>query len=301
MLLLHTIMLRPYVFAFLLLYMVGCSLHLGIKRMLLFGIAGYGIAWASEFSSIHTGFPYGLYYYLEATRGQEVWVLGVPFMDSLSYVFLAYASYALALFVLAPVRRSGWVVYVLESKTVRGSLFTAVLGTVFFVYLDIIIDPVALQGDRWFLGRIYGYPAGGVYFDVPLSNFAGWFLTGFLMIAVLQKIDRILDNAKDVQGRGYPWRNLIGPGLYFGVLVFNLSVTFYIGENMMGWVGLFIVLLPSVLVYTITRLKLNRVDAEAEWAVHLQDFPVGPDPAHSRGAKQPAPGETGEATGPFQH
>ncbi len=289
MLFLDTILLRPYVFLFLLLYMAGCSLHLGMKRMLLFGIAGYAIAWMSEYSSIHTGFPYGFYYYIEATRGREAWVLGVPFMDSLSYVFLAYASYSVALFVLAPVRRSGRALAVLESKAIRWSPYASVLGAFFFVYLDIIIDPVALQGDRWFLGRIYGYPEGGVYFGVPLSNFAGWFLTGLLMIAVLQGIDRTLDRrgATDLDGRAYSWRCLVGPALYFSVLVFNLSVTFFIGEDMMGWTGVFIVLIASVLVCTITGVKLARADAEAEWAVHLRDFPLQKNPEHETRDLQP--------------
>ncbi|HXY61765.1 MAG TPA: carotenoid biosynthesis protein, partial [Nitrospirota bacterium] len=78
MLLLDTLLLRPYVFVFLAVYLAGCSLHLGLKRALLFGIAGYAIAWLSEFSSIHNGFPYGHYYYLNGTMGKEIWVLGVP-------------------------------------------------------------------------------------------------------------------------------------------------------------------------------------------------------------------------------
>src|SRR5512143_2134124 len=101
-LLLGTIVLRPYVFIFLLAYLLGCSLHLGVKRAVLFCIAGYLIAWLSEYSSIHNGIPYGYYYYVERTKGRELWVMGVPFMDSLSYVFLAYASYCMALLVSSP-------------------------------------------------------------------------------------------------------------------------------------------------------------------------------------------------------
>ncbi len=274
MLLLDTILLRPYVFIFLLLYMAGCSLHLGVRRMLLFGVAGYAIAWISEFSSIHTGFPYGLYYYIEATRGREMWVFGVPLMDSLSYVFLAYASYSLAVFIIAPIRLSTSALYVLETRKIRQSLFTALLGTFLFVYLDIIIDPVALHGHDWFLGQIYGYPTGGVYFGVPLSNFAGWFVTGFLMIFALQRIDRRLDPETSFEpGQHFPWRYLIGPGLYFSVLVFNLFMTFFIGEYTMGWVGIFIVLLPAVLVATIVKIKLAPRDPREEWAAHLEDFP----------------------------
>jgi putative membrane protein len=276
MLLLDTITLRPYVFVFLILYVIGSSVHLGLKRTLLFGVAGYAVAWLSEFSSIHTGFPYGSYYYIEETRGREIWVLGVPLMDSLSYVFLVYASYSLSLMITAPVRIVKRFVYVLETKAHRSSLFTAFLGAVLFVYLDIIIDPVALKGDRWFLGLIYGYPRGGLYFGVPLSNFAGWFLTGFIMIFTLQRIDRLLDRGKagEDAGQRYPWRYLIGPSLYLGVLVFNLSVTFFIGEYMMGWVGLFLVLLPAVLVYSIIRIKLYGKTNEDAGEEHIRDFPM---------------------------
>jgi uncharacterized membrane protein len=276
MLLLDTIVLRPYVFVFFLIYMIGCSLHLGLKRTLLFCIAGYCIAWLSELSSIHTGFPYGTYYYIEHTRGREIWVLGVPLMDSMSYVFLAYASYSLALLVVAPVCRMKWMVYVLETKQIKNSFFVALLAAVFFVYLDIIIDPVALKGDQWFLGQIYGYPNGGIYFGVPLSNFAGWFFTGFFMIFTLQKIDHVLHGKKtpDFSGYQYPWRYLIGPLLYFCIMIFNLSVTFFIRELVLGWVGIFIVLLPAFLIYAIIRVKLSQEGSEKALVAHLQDFPM---------------------------
>jgi uncharacterized membrane protein len=275
MLLLDTILLRPYVFVFLAIYLAGCSLHLGLKRALLFGIAGYILAWLSELSSIHNGFPYGHYYYLEGTRGKEIWVLGVPLMDSISYVFLAYASYSLALLVLSPLRRSRWVVYVLETNKIRDSLQVRILGALLFVYLDIIIDPLALRGDRWFLGRIYGYPEHGVYFGVPLSNFLGWFAVGFSMIYVLKKIDWYMrrKGTPDLIGYKYPWRFLIGPILYFGVLVFNLSVTFFIGEHMLGWAGIFIVLLPAFLMYVIVEDKISQECSETAVAEHYRDFP----------------------------
>jgi uncharacterized membrane protein len=275
MLLLDTILLRPYVFVFLAVYLAGCSLHLGLKRALLFGIAGYVIAWLSEFSSIHNGFPYGHYNYLDSTRGREIWVLGVPFMDSISYVFLAYSSYSLALFVSSPLRRSRWMVYVLETKKIRDSLQVRILGALLFVYLDIIIDPVAVRGERWFLGRIYSYSEQGIYFGVPLSNFIGWFAVGFLMIYVLQKIDRYLQKkgAQDLIGYRYPWRFLIGPVLYFGVLVFNLSVTFFIREHMLGWAGIFIVLLPTSLMCAIVRDKISQKSVETAVEEHYKDFP----------------------------
>ena len=273
-LLFNTVLLRPYVFAFLLAYLFSCSLHLGAKRAVLFVIAGYLIAWLSEYSSIHNGFPYGYYYYIEQTRGRELWVFGVPFMDSLSYVFLAYASYSMALMVIAPVLPKG-TLYLLETKKMRSSLYTRVLGALFFVYLDIIIDPVALQGSRWFLGQIYGYPEKGVYFGIPISNFAGWLVVGFVMIYSLQGIDRYLDRkkTKDYAGFAYPWRYLIGPGLYLSVLVFNLCMTFAIGDHHLGWTGIFIVLLPLFLVCSLTRLKRSPQEHGEALKAHRADFP----------------------------
>jgi hypothetical protein len=262
---------------------VGCSMHLGLKRALLFGAAGYLITWLSEYSSIHNGIPYGHYYYIEHTRGKEIWVLGVPLMDSMSYVFLAYASYSMALLVISPrvsVRR---IPYLLETKRIRGSLSAKMLGALFMVYLDIIIDPVALRGGRWFLGQIYGYPSGGVYFGVPVSNFIGWLFVGFLLIWALQKIDATLDErgVRDYQGHPYLWRYLIGPALYVGVLVFNLWVTFSIGEYTLGWVGVFIVLMPAALLFSKIRAgaALN-VPARAAIESHLGDFPRVQLPHH---------------------
>lgn len=287
MLVIDTILLRPYVFVFLAVYLAGCSLHLGLKRALFFGVAGYFMAWLSELSSIHNGFPYGHYYYLDGTRGKEIWVLGVPLMDSISYVFLAYASYSVALLVFSPLRRLRWMVYVLETKKIRDSLQVRILGALLFVYLDIIIDPLALRGDRWFLGRIYGYPEQGVYFGVPLSNFLGWFAVGFSMIYALQKIDRFLrrKGAPDLVGYKYPWRFLIGPVLYFGVLIFNLSVTFFIGEHMLGWTGIFIVLLPAFLMYAIVRCNISQAGAETAVTEHHRDFPQAMTGVPMKGVK----------------
>ena len=99
-----TITLRPYVFVFLGAYLLLATLHLGAGRAVAFLALGYLISWAAELCAINFGFPFGEYLYIPATLDRELWVAGVPFMDSLSYVFLAYASYCLALTALSPGR-----------------------------------------------------------------------------------------------------------------------------------------------------------------------------------------------------
>ncbi len=237
-----TLVLRPYVFIFLSVYLWLATWHLGLGRTLLYLLGGYSVAWLSEFSSIHTGFPYGIYIYIPATRTQELWVRGVPFMDSLSYVFLSYASYSLALLLLAARPRPTAAKAMIHSG--KFSPATVILAAVLFVTLDIIIDPLALRGYRWFLGQIYGYPEPGIYFGIPLSNFAGWLLVGLIMIALLQRLDRWSPRAPWLAWgqRRFAGAAYLGAGLYLGVLLFNLSMTFYIGETLLGLVGLFIYL-----------------------------------------------------------
>ncbi|SFM48883.1 carotenoid biosynthesis protein [Thermodesulforhabdus norvegica] len=237
-LLIGTFKLRPYVFVFLTVYFIGASYHLGIKRALFYVPCGYFIAWLSEFSSIHTGVPYGMYRYIEATKGRELWVFGVPFMDSLSYVFLSYAAYSLVRFAsgcFVPKNRCWY------STWPGTSVLITIYGSCCFVFLDLIIDPVALRGDRWFLGKIYEYPCEGVYFGVPMSNFAGWFLVGSVLVRILQSLDP-LESVVKIEGvRSYAL--LTGPLLYFSVLAFNIAVTAWLGEKLLLVVDLILVLL----------------------------------------------------------
>ena len=239
-----TIWLRPYVFIFLGTYLLLATWQLGAGRAAAFLLLGYLISWAAEFWSIHFGFPFGEYLYIPATRHRELWVAGVPFMDSLSYVFLAYASYSLALVALVPGFWEGFNFQLRPEAAFQGSRRVLILAAVLMVTLDIIIDPVALRGYRWFLGQIYGYPEGGVYFGITLSNFGGWFLVALGLIRVLQRLEALIPPVPwwDWGRRRLPSQGLFGPAFYLGIVGFNLGMTFLIGETCLGWVGIFIYL-----------------------------------------------------------
>jgi putative membrane protein len=237
-----TIYLRPYVFIFLGVYLLLATWQLGAGRALAFLVLGYLVSWAAELCSIHLGFPFGEYLYIPATRDRELWVAGVPFMDSLSYVFLAYASYAMALLALGKGRWQGWGFYLEDEAAFKGWR-PVFLGAVLMVTLDIIIDPLALRGYRWFLGQIYGYPEGGVYFGIPLANFGGWLLVALVLVSLLSFLAaRPPASWWDWGRRRFPSQALLGAALYLGILTFNLTLTFLIGETCLGWVGIFIYL-----------------------------------------------------------
>jgi len=273
-----TVTSRPYVFAFLAVYLLAASAHLGWKKTFLFTVVGYFISFLSEYSSINTGFPYGWYYYIDATKGRELWIAGVPFFDSISYVFLAYCSYATALLVVSPVKTLRGDFLTLETRAIRRSLAVLFLGSLFQVFLDIIVDPVALQGRRWFLGQIYGYQEKGCHFGVPLSNYVGWWVVSVLMVLALQIIDgrvgRKLDRTDRPPAGAWnpPLRALFGPFLYLSVIIFNITITLLIGENLLATTGIFIFTLPIAIVTVLVIRRANRYTRD-ELAEHLRDYP----------------------------
>ncbi len=235
-----TVLLRPYVFIFLALYLTLAWINMGGIRTLLFTVLAYGIAFLSEYSSTRNGFPYGFYSYIETTRNRELWVSNVPFMDSLSYSFLSYLSYTLSLLFWSPLEKNGGDLRWKIPNPVKHSARVIVTGALLFMLMDVIIDPVAFRGDRWFLGKIYTYQEEGAYFNIPLTNFGGWFLVGLAILGSFCALDRGLDRVVPVRPRRVPYQALWGPALYFGVLAFNLAVTFYIGEVGLGLCGLLI-------------------------------------------------------------
>ncbi len=279
-----TVALRPYVFAFFGAFLLVCVPHVGWKRTLAFTLAGYSVAFGSEWLSINTGFPYGWYYYIDTTSSRELWVAGVPFFDSLSYVFLAYCSYATALFILSPLKAWRWNLVSLETRSIRRSFAALLLGALLQTCLDIVIDPVALQGRRWFLGQIYGYREPGIHFGVPLTNYAGWLLTSFCLIAAFQLIDARRQGDRAAGVVALPFHSLMGPLLYLSVLLFNIGVTLYIGEKFMALCGVLMYTLPFVMVVVLALGRVNRFTQE-QLGDHLRDYPWSPAGKALKGAK----------------
>ncbi|HKT34558.1 MAG TPA: carotenoid biosynthesis protein [Nitrospira sp.] len=249
-----TILLRPYVFAFLAAFLfIGRGL-LGWRRTGAFLFVGWMTAFVCEFSSTRVGVPFGFYYYNGSTLGQELYLADVPFMDSLSFTFLLFASYCMALVFVLPasphpaLRRA----HLVLDPVTRTSWPVLVLTAAFLMFIDVVIDPLALRGDRWFLGLIYGYPEPGLYFGIPLMNFVGWAVVGLIALSMYFTIDRRLPPVpldtsvtKDL---------LLGCGLYYVVLLFNLSITFWIGEALLGLIGVMIYL-PVTLLFALRLLN----------------------------------------------
>ena len=240
-LVLKTIALRPYVFLFLAAFLFSAIKLIGWPRTWRFWLISWITAFVCEFSSTRTGIPFGWYFYNGSTVGQELYFFDVPFMDSISFSFLLFASYCVALGLLLPFDSSSRIerapLRPLQfDVSARTSWTVSALASFLFAFVDMVIDPVALRGDRWFLGKIYYYPDPGWHFGVPFANYVGWAVVGLISLAIYFPLDRRL--APLSPPRPVTQNLWLGIGLYYGVLAFNLGVTFWIGESFMGMSGL---------------------------------------------------------------
>jgi uncharacterized membrane protein len=224
-----TVTLRPYVFAFLAVFIAAGVADLGWRRTLAFTASVWPVALVAELSSTRTGFPFGFYQYTGLTVGRELFIADVPFIDSLSFVFLAYAAFCLARAALAGRAASRWMM--------------AIATGVLMMALDVVIDPLAVRGDRWFLGPLFAYTPPGPYFGVPLSNFVGWVIVGAAGTGVYLAV-----SSDDSGRRVWP-----GVALYYAVLGFNLTMTVEIGELLLAVIGATIHLVVAGSVWSIHR------------------------------------------------
>lgn len=223
-----TIQNRPYVVLFLLSYLYIAIKVTNARWTFLFFIAGYTIAFISEYLSIHYGFPYGWYFYKYQNLQGEWFNHGVPVWDSASYVFMNFAGLFAAWMAL---------------KDKKSNLTLIFLSAFFVTLLDVVVDPVSHMGKRWFLGEIYSYPDPGFYFDVPFTNFVGWFLTSLLI------------NSVGVYGFGFSelirvkGKTFLGLGLYFGIFCFGLAIAVYLQEWKLVLCDLFWIGISIILIY----------------------------------------------------
>jgi len=239
--LIGTVTLRPYVFGFLAAFLVAALRDLGRGRALLFLAWGGTVALAAELASTRVGVPFGLYHYTGETRGMELFLSNVPFFSPLSFPFLAYAAFCLARTALG----RGW------ADTRQGRVRMVAAAGVLMMLLDVVIDPLAVRGDRWFLGHIFNYSDGGLYFGVPLSNFLGWLLVGWVTVGGLVWAGEA--------GTGSP---ALGVALYYAVLLVNLGLTLWIGEWRLGGMGIVVHITVFLLLYGVSRATVGRWSAQ---------------------------------------
>ncbi len=254
---LNTLALRPYVFLFLCAFLLFAAQLIGWPRTWRFWLISWGTAFVCEYASTRVGIPFGLYHYNGSTLGQELYFFNIPFMASISFSFLLYAAYCVTLCLLLPIERASTLghpslIPLRFDPVSRSSRCVLILTALFFALIDMVIDPVALRGDRWFLGKIYDYADPGIHFGVPITNYLGWVAVGLIALSLYLPFDRRLPALLPHTRWSTTHLLLLGAGLYYVVLVFNLSVTLWIGEWHLGISGALMHL--PIIVWLVLRL-----------------------------------------------
>jgi bisanhydrobacterioruberin hydratase len=132
--------------------------YLGPRRATLSLISLSIFGYAIEAIGVATGFPYGAFYYGDALGPRLAGI--VPYLLPLSYAPLVVGAVAAA-----------W--------GTRPPLLHIIYAILLLVWMDAVLDPGAAALGFWV------WPQGGVYYGVPLSNYAGWLLSGALATALL--------------------------------------------------------------------------------------------------------------------
>ncbi len=175
--------------------------------LLLAGLAGF----AFEILGVHTGFPFGHYEYTAVLYPK---FLGVPFVLAAAWLLLfAYVRQMV---------RSPWA------------------AALWMTAIDLVIDPLAANS----LG-FWEWEAGGVYYDVPWTNFAGWFLVSLIIFSAVRR-----PVTRDPQAC---WLGL-------SIVVFFTTIAFGTGLFLAGAVGLILVAFHFVWI----RFRASNIAAVSE-------------------------------------
>ena len=117
-----------------------------------------------ETVGVLTGFPYGFFFYTQYL-GPRIGV--VPWTVSFGWVPLVIASWALTERLL---------------KNQTSILKKVAAGSAIITIFDLVLDPGAVALKFWF------WHSPGAYYNVPVINFFGWLLSGFIGMTIILKL-----------------------------------------------------------------------------------------------------------------
>jgi putative membrane protein len=159
---------------------------LGVWHWLSFMIPAIALSLGSELLGTSTGFPFGEYRYLSGL-GYKIAGL-VPFTIPLSWFYLGFSAYIIALAGLKRLEISNWLC----------QLGAITCGSVCLTSWDFVLDPAMSQAPIPFW--VWDQP--GAFFGMPYQNFAGWMGTGIIFMTVatlLWKVKPLVITGNDLK------------------------------------------------------------------------------------------------------
>ncbi len=162
------------------------------------------IGFAAEILGTHTGFPFGHYEYTAVL---------FPRLFSVPLVLIA--------------------AWLLLFAYVRQMTRCPLIGALWMTAIDLVIDPLAAHT----LG-FWTWDKGGWYYDIPWTNFAGWFFVSLFLFALFRRPAK-----QDVQAQ---WLGL-------SIILFFTVIAWGAGLMLAGTVGAALLILHAVWMYRAKR------------------------------------------------
>ncbi len=134
----------------------------GARRTLRVAAIVAVVTFAAEALGSHSGFPFGHYDYTDRLQPQ---ILHVPLLIPLAWFMMAPSAWAVA----SRYRHKAWQFILVSALTL--------------VAWDLLLDPQMVHWDLW------QWQSPGLYFGIPLSNYAGWFLVAVIVTWLVRPRD----------------------------------------------------------------------------------------------------------------
>ena len=198
------------------------SRALGWRRMAFFVVWGSLIGGLSELIGTTTGFPFGAYSYTG-------W-FGPKLFEHVPY-FIPPSWFAMSIIALDLAHR------LTERRWPR-----ILLATVFMTLWDVSLDPAMSKAFPFWI-----YPDGGFFYGMPASNWAGWLVVSFIIIAGYEFL-----------GGGLKTSHRWAPEVYALNCVFPLSISLLYGLYGAFFIGLATTALPLVMLWRRGQLVVHN-------------------------------------------
>ena len=162
-----------------------------------------GTGLAAEAVGVATGYPFGAYSYADSLGPK---LFGVPLIVSMAWVMMAYPTLLVA-----------------QRLTRR---WAPVVGAFALTSWDVFLDPQMVAEGHW--TWVHPEPALPGVPGIPLTNYAGWLVVAFVVMALLNRLPQAPKGADDrVPAALFLWT-------YLGSVLGNV---FFFGRPWVGVVG----------------------------------------------------------------
>ena len=212
---------------------------LGLWHWLSFMIPAIGLSLGSELLGTSTGFPFGEYRYLSGL-GYKIAGL-VPFTIPLSWFYLGFSAYIIALAGLKKLEIKNWLC----------QLSAIIFGSLCLTSWDFVLDPAMSQAPIPF----WVWEQPGAFFGMPYQNFAGWMGTGVIFMLVATLLWK-------VKPLNLPTNDLKLPlAIYLANFVFASVLSLAAGFYIPVLLGAILGILPLIVLYWLaTSQSISSVD-----------------------------------------